>query len=214
LKKLEQYVEEITSDLPDDEKKELREEIFGHLHDHLNELIIKGYSEEEAVRQAIESFGNQFQLNRELKRAVFPFYKPIRFAWSVIFVTGFLCSLSYFTMEYYQPKFDNSLPLFSVLMGMLLVTVTAGVGEVMYEGFASQHKKKWWLNPWVFFLVPALLLGAILTPLLFHPPEQYPYGWWLDVYVFPIGAFVYVVSRQLFTFLFVRNKNNLKRTSV
>lgn len=214
MKEIEQYVKEITLGLPDDEKEELREEIYAHLQDHVKELLIKGYSEENAVRQAIESFGNQGKLNRELKRTIFPFYKPIRFVWCVIFVTGFLCLVSYSAMEYYHPEFDNSLPLYSVLMGMFIVTLITGTGEVLYEALASQFKVKWLLNPWLFFLVPSLLFGGIQTPLLFKHPEQYQDSLWLDLYAVPIGAFAYIISRQLFTLLFVRNKNNLKRTTV
>jgi magnesium-transporting ATPase (P-type) len=212
--KIEQYVKEITLDLPDDEQKELREEIYIHLQDHVKELLIKGYSEEKAVRHAIESFGNQGKLNRELKRALFPFYKLIRFVWCVIFVTGLLCFVSYSAMEYYHPEFNNSLPLYSVLMAMFLVTLIAGTGEVFYEALASQFNTKWLLNPWIFFLVPSLVFGGIQTPMLFKHPEQYQDSLLLDLYAVPIGAFAYIISRQLFTLLFVRNKNNYKRTKV
>jgi hypothetical protein len=214
MKEIEQYVKEITLDLPDDEQKELREEIFIHLQDHVKELLIKGYSEEKAVTHAIESFGNQGKLNRELKRAVFPFYKPIRFVWCVIFVTGFLCLVSYSVMEYYHPEFKNSFPLYSVLMGMFIITLIAGAGEALYEALASQYRSKWLLNPWLFFMVPSLLFGGIQTPLLFKHPEQYLDGLWLDLYAIPIGAFAYILSRQLFTLLFVRNKNHFKGTTV
>lgn len=214
MKEIEQYVKEITLDLPDDEKKELSEEIFVHLQDHVSELLTKGYSKEQAVRQAIESFGNQGKLNRELKRAFFPFYKPIRFMWCVLFVTGFLCLASYFAMEYYHPEFDNSLPLYSVIMGMFMVTLITGVAEVLYEALVSLFKVHWLLNPWVFFLVPSLLIGGIQTPLLFKHPEQYQDSLWLDLYAVPIGAIAYIISRQLFTMLFVRSKNNVKSTTV
>lgn len=214
MKEIEQYVKEITLNLPEDEKKELTEEIFVHLQDHVNELLIKGYSEEQAVCLAIDSFGNHSKLNRELKRAVFPFYKPIRFTWCVLFVTGFLCLASYSAMEYYHPEFENSLPLYSVLMGMLMVTLFSGTAEVFYEALVSQFKVHWLLNPWVFFLVPSLLIAGIQTPLLFKHPEQYQDSLWLDLYAFPIGAVAYIISRQLFTLLFVSSKNNFKRTTL
>lgn len=214
MKEIEQYVKEITLNLPDDEKKELSEEIFVHLQDHVNELLIKGYSEEQAVDHAIESFGNHGKLNLELKRAVFPFYKPMRFMWCVLFVTGFLCLTSYSAMEYYHPEFDNTLPLYSVIMGLFMVTLITGVAEVLYEGFVSLFKVHWILNPWVFFLVPSLLIGGIQTPLLFKHPEQYQDSLWLDLYAVPIGAIAYIISRQLFTMLFVRSRNNVKRTTV
>ncbi|RDI37925.1 permease prefix domain 1-containing protein [Falsibacillus pallidus] len=211
---IEKYVNEITLDLPDDQQKELREEIYIHLQDHVKELIIKGYSEEKAIRYAIKSFGNQDKLNRELKRTLFPYYKPIRFVWSVILVTAFLCLVSYSSMEYYHPEFDNHLPAYSVLMGMFIVTLIAGLGEVLYEAISSLVQVKWVLNPWLFFLVPSLIVGGIQTPQLFKHPEQYQGSLWLDLYAVPIGAFAYIISRQLFTSLFVRNKNNYNTTKV
>ena len=214
MKEIEQYVKEITMDLPDDEKRELREEIYGHLQDHVNELLMKGYSEEKAIRQAIESFGNKGKLNRELKWAVFPFYKPIRFVWSVLFVTAFLCFASYSIMEYYHPEFDNSLPLESVLMAMFLLIFIAGSGEAFYEALISQFKSKWLLNPWLFFLVPPLVYGGIQTLVLFKHPEQYQNNLlWIDLYTVPIAAFAYIISRQLFTVLFVSN-SKIKRNTV
>ncbi|QFT90208.1 hypothetical protein FIU87_16210 [Bacillus sp. THAF10] len=55
MKKLERYVKEITKDLPEDEKEELTEEIYGHLQDHVNELLIKGQSEKKAIRYDIRN---------------------------------------------------------------------------------------------------------------------------------------------------------------
>ncbi|MGD7024491.1 hypothetical protein FZC79_04630 [Rossellomorea vietnamensis] len=208
MKKLERYVHEITMDLPEDEKEELREEIFGHLQDHINELLIKGHSEEEAIHLAIGSFGNQDKLNRDLKRTFFPFYKPIRFVWSVLFVTAFAGLVSYSAMEYYHPEFDNGLPLYSVVAGMFLITLIAGTAEGIYEALISQYNSKWLLNPWLFFLVPTLLYGAIQTVLLYQHPEQYQDSLWLDLYAFPIGAAAYIISRQLFNVIFLKNKNN------
>lgn len=214
MKNLEQFVKEVVSDLPAGEKEELREEIFAHLKEHVYELMIKGYTEDEAVLEAIESFGNGSKLNGELKRAVFPFYKPIRFVWNVIFVTAVLCFISYSAMVYYRPEFDNTLPVESVLMGMFMVVFIAGAAEVIYEALTSQYKSTWLLNPWLFFLVPSLIFGGLQTPLLFENPDQYQNGLWLDLYAVPIGAIAYIISRQLFTVLFVRNKDHFQKTTV
>ncbi|MFG6117238.1 permease prefix domain 1-containing protein [Halobacillus sp. MO56] len=213
MKEIEHYVEEITMDLPDDEKRELREEIYGHLREHVQELLVKGYSEDVAIRLAIESFGNKNDLNRELKRSFFPFYKLIRFVWSVIFATVFLSIASYSAMEYYHPEFDNSLPMYSVVMAMFIIAFIAGFGEAGYEALNSKFKLKWLLNPWLFFMFPFLVIGGIQTLLLFMQPEQYQDGLWLDLYTIPIGAFAYIISRQLFTILFVSNKKT-KRNMV
>lgn len=215
MKEIERYVKEITMNLPDDEKLEIGEEIYGHLQEHVNELIKNGSSKEMAIRMAIESFGNQNKLNRELKRVFFPFYKVIRFLWSVLFVTGFLCLASYSIMEYIHPELENNLPLYSVFMAMFLVFLLAGAGEALYDALISQFKLKsrGLLNPWLFFLVPALLYGGIQTLLLFNNTEKFQNNLsWVDLYTFPIGAVAYIISRQLFTILFLSHKKVNRNT--
>lgn len=213
MNEIEKYVKEIIIDLPEDEKRELKEEIYGHLQDHVEELLIKGHSEEEAIRLAIESFGNQSKLNLEFKRSFFPFYKIVRFIWSVTCVTAFVSIVSYSAMEYYNPQFDNSLPLYSVVMGLLIIAIIAGFAEAIYEALSSHFKSTWLLNPWLFFLLPTLIMAGIQTRLLYLHPEQYQNGFWLDLYAIPIGALPYIISRQLFTILFV-SKEKTKRSMV
>ncbi|MFZ7942889.1 permease prefix domain 1-containing protein [Neobacillus sp. 19] len=192
----------------EDEKEEVREEIFSHLKEHAKELMIKGYTEEEAVLQAMKSFGNERKLNWEMKKAAFPFYKPVRFIWNVFFVTAALCLISFSAMEFYHPEFDNALPLESVMMGFFLVVFIAGAAEVLYEAINQQFKSKWLANPWLFFFIPSLIFGGVQSMSFLKNPEQYPDGLWLDLFAIPIGAFAYLVSRQLFTRIFVRNRRD------
>jgi len=212
VKNLDHYVKEIVSDLPmkDDEKEDFKEELYSHLKEHVNELMIKGYSEDEAIHQAIESFGNDRKLNLELKKAMFPLYKVIRYGWNVVFVTAFLCLVSYSAMEYYHPEFDNTLPLESVVMGFFIVAFIAAAAEAIYEAINQQFKSKRLSNPWLFFLVPSLVFGGIQSLSLFENPEQYQDSLWLDLFVIPIGAFAHLISRQLFTRIFVRNSRDFK----
>ena len=212
MKNLDRYVKEIVSDLPmkDDEKEDFKEELYSHLKEHVNELMIKGYSEDEAIHQAIESFGNDRKLNLELKKAMFPLYKVIRYGWNVVFVTAFLCLVSYSAMEYYHPEFDNTLPLESVVMGFFIVAFIAAAAEAIYEAINQQFKSKRLSNPWLFFLVPSLVFGGIQSLSLFENPEQYQDSLWLDLFVIPIGAFAHLISRQLFTRIFVRNSRDFK----
>ncbi|MBM7578232.1 permease prefix domain 1-containing protein [Jeotgalibacillus terrae] len=213
MKEIEKYVKKIIIDLPEDEKKELKEEIYGHLQEHVRELLIKGHSEDEAIHMAIESFGNQSKLNWEFKRSLFPFYKIVRFIWSVTCVTACLSVVSYSAMEYYYPQFDNSLPLYSVVMGFLVIAVITGFAEGIYEALSSHFKSTWLLNPWIFFLLPTLIIAGIQTRFLFLHPEQYQNGFWLELYAIPLGALSYIISRQLFTTLFV-SKKKTKRSMV
>ncbi len=216
MKEIESFVKSIVSDLPmkEQEKEDFKEELISHLNEHVKELIIKGNSKDEAVFHAIQSFGSESELNWEIKKAIFPFYKVIRYLWNVVFVTIILCIASYSIMEYYHPEFKNSLPTYSVVTGMLLVALFAGVAEIFYESFISVSKSKYFTNPWFFFMVPTLLLSTLLSFSLLNNPENYKEGLWADLFAIPIGAFAYIISRQLFTFLFVRNKNEYNRTTV
>jgi len=210
MKEIEKYIESILSDLPleEDEKAEIQEEFSAHLTDHVNELMIKGYSESDAASEAIKAFGKEAKLNWEMKKVMFPYYKVVRYFWNVAVVTGLLCLLSYSIMEYYNPQLMNSLPASSVITGMLLVALIAGVAEVLYEAVSDMFKAKWLKNPWLFFFVPALLIGGIQSFSLLENPGYYQDGLWIDLFSIPIGAFLYLLSRELFTFIFTREKKN------
>ncbi|MBA2176091.1 hypothetical protein H0266_14435 [Halobacillus locisalis] len=215
MKEIEQYVEEITKDLPDAEKEELREEMVGHLHEHVKELLIEGYREEEAVCLAIDSFGDGGKLNQEFKRSFFPTYKLVRFAWAVMWTVVGICSISYVAMEYYHPEFDNGLNLFNSWTLLFYVASLAGAGELMHDALQGDIKRKWkWvLNPWLFLMVPPLIISGVQLSMLFIQPEQYQDGRWLDLFGFAQAALMYVTARQLFTHLFL-NGNIAKRNVV
>ncbi len=210
MNKIERYIESILSDLPleDEEKEELREEFSAHLIEHVNELMIKGYPESDAVAAAIKTFGKEEKLNWEMKKVMFPYYKLVRYFWNVSVVTGLFCLLSYSIMEFYNPQLENSLPVSSVITGMLLVALIAGVAEVLYEAISDMFKAKWLKNPWLFFFIPALIIGGIQSFSLLENPGFYEDGLWIDLFSIPIGALLYLLSRELFTFTFTREKKN------
>lgn len=209
MNELERYLQQILTDLPQEEREEMYEEFYAHLVEHRNDFMIQGYSEEEAVSQVIQSFGNEQSLNQELKRVMFPLLKIVRFVWSVFFVTGFLYLVSYSTMEFYHPEFTNRIPVESVAGGFFIVVFIAGAAEAIYEALNQQWGTKWIRNPWLFFFVPSLLVGAIQSQALINHPGQYPEGLWIDLFAIPIGAFAYLLARQAFTLLFL-NKNHAK----
>lgn len=213
MKEIEQYVEEITKDLPSEEKEELREEMVGHLQEHVKELLIEGYGEEEAVRLAIDSFGDGGKLNQELKESFSDNYELARFAWSVVLSAAGLCLVSYLSMEYYHPEFDNGIPFQSLWMVMVLIASIAGAGEAIHESLHGKVKWKWVLNPWLFFMVPSLIISGLQLSMLFVQPEMYQDGRWLDLLAVALGALMYVTARQLFTHLFL-SRNKVKRNVV
>lgn len=206
MKNLYQYIEVIIAGLPLEEKEEIREEITQHLNDHMKELMIKGYSQQESIQIAIKAFGNGKKMNWEMKKAVYPFYKITRFLWNTVFVTFVFCLLSYFIMEHYNPGADNIAPLSSVLGGFFIIIFIAGMAELVYEALQfSSVKMKYITNPWIFFLTPSLIIGSLTFIAYFQQPENYQNGLWIDLLVVPIGAFFYVIARQVFNQLFNRS---------
>ncbi|MBH0160373.1 permease prefix domain 1-containing protein [Fictibacillus sp. 26RED30] len=206
MKNLDQYIDVIVEGLPLEEKEDIREEMIQHLNDHMNELMIKGYSEQESLQIAIKAFGNEKKMNWEMKIAVYPFYKISRFLWNTVFVTLVFCVLSYMIMEHYNPGADNTAPLSSVLEGFFIIFFIAGMAELIYEAIQlSSVKMKYIMNPWVFFFTPSIFIGGIMFLAYFQNPEQYQNGIWVDLLVVPIGAFCYVIARQIFNQLFKRS---------
>jgi hypothetical protein len=212
MKKLDQYVERIVADLPmaDEERKDFQEELSLHLEEHVNELIIKGYTEDEAIRQAIKAFGHEDIINWEMKKAIFPFYKLFRFVWNVLFVTAGLCVISYSVSEIYHPEFANTIPWESAVGGFFIVFLIAGAIEAIYEAIMDQFNWRWLANAWLVFLPPALVIAGIQTLNLMGNSEQYQAGFWIDLYAIPIATILYLIARQLFTFVFPRQKLNRK----
>ncbi|MGD6962232.1 permease prefix domain 1-containing protein [Fictibacillus phosphorivorans] len=206
MKNLDQYIDVIVAGLPLEEKEEIREEITQHINEHMNELMIKGYSEQESLQIAIKAFGNEKKMNWEMRKAVYPFYKISRFLWNTLFVTFIFCLLSYFIMEHYYPGADNIAPLSSVLGVFFIIFFIAGMAELVYEAIRlSSVKMKYIMNPWVFFFIPSIFIGGIMFLTYFQQPENYQNGLWVDLLVVPIGAFFYVIARQIFNQLFNRS---------
>ncbi|MCA0970843.1 permease prefix domain 1-containing protein [Halobacillus litoralis] len=213
MKEIDKYIEKITKDLPDEEREELREEMAVHLEEHVKELLIHGYREEDAVRYAIDSFGDGGKLNQEFKRTFFPTYRVVRFAWGVMWTVASFCLFSHLAMEYYRPEYDSGISLNDIWWLTLYIAPLAGAGELMHGFFQTDFKWKWILNPWVFFLVPAFMISGLQSTMLFIEPERYQDGRWLDLLAVAKGGLVYVVARQLFDGLFLGG-NKAKRNVV
>ncbi|WP_026696117.1 permease prefix domain 1-containing protein [Peribacillus kribbensis] len=210
--KIEEYLDAIVSGLPitKEERTEVREELAFHLNEHINELLIKGCTVEEAVECAIESFGNERKLNKELKKTMLPYYKVIRFLWSAVFATALICLISYSATKYYTPHNDFSLDTGSVAAVVSMFAALAGLWELLFEAVRAEFKKKWLTNPWSFYLIPSLFIGFLMSFSLIKHPEQYQNGLWLDLFAVPIGSLAFLLGRELFTLLFVRSKNKIK----
>lgn len=68
-----QYVGKIVSKLPvnDDERALIQEEMENHLLEHIDELRMVGYTEQQAVQLALQSFGEAHNIEKEMKKYCF-----------------------------------------------------------------------------------------------------------------------------------------------
>ncbi|GGH78554.1 hypothetical protein JOD43_001009 [Pullulanibacillus pueri] len=205
MKDIDLYVNEIVADLPigELEKEELKEELSLHLHEHVKELMIKGYSNEEAMENAIQSFGNVRALNWQMKKAVFPYYKTMRYLWNAIFVTACIWTIAYYDNTFYHREMGNFFQEGGIEVFVIIATIT-GVFELAYEAIKKEFNIKWLTNPWCFFLLPSFFISGLLSISFFQNPEKYADGFWIDLFVMPIGALAHLTSRQLFTLIFVQ----------
>jgi hypothetical protein len=205
MREIELYVDKITLSLPlsNDEKKEIKEEMISHLEEHVKELLSYGWEEEKAIEFAIQSFGEANKINKEMKKAIFPFYKIVRALLGAVFMTIGMGYISYSGMEYYNPQFDNIQSFEYYFMVFLLFTFFAAVGELLFEGVIQEIRIKWFANPWLFCLIPLIFATVVSLHNWAQRPEHYHNGLWLDLFSVHIGIFLYLLSRELFTYLFV-----------
>ncbi|TKC19175.1 permease prefix domain 1-containing protein [Robertmurraya kyonggiensis] len=211
MKKIDNYVTKIVSGLPMEQvaKEEFREELTAHLTEHINELLIKGYSEDEAISYAIKSFGDHQKLNHEMKKSIFPFYKIVRYVWCTFLVTTFIWTLAYYWNEFYHRQMGDFFQEGGMLV-FLMIAVILGICEVAYEAASKEYTTKWITNPWFFFLIPSLFITGLLSISFFLHPENYVDGLWLDLFVLPIGTIAHLFARGIFTLMFVNRKNKIK----
>jgi len=70
MREFDQAIQKIMSSvkLPDRRKKDIQREIESHLYEKMNDLIQSGYTQQEAKRVAIESFGDSENFGEEFNR--------------------------------------------------------------------------------------------------------------------------------------------------
>lgn len=209
MNRMEQYVDDIVTGLPLTavEQEEMREEMLGHLMEHVDDLMLNGYTKNEAVEMALASFGNGSTIQLEMKKVLFPYYKFVRFGICTFLVTVMLCAVSHFITQYYFPRNDPAItvPLFFVML--MICVVVLGVLELVIEMIEKRERMRWVLNPWVLLFVPALLLQVGLLANTLSDPERTDYWIYNDYLFHPLYVIFYVVCRQLFTWFFVRKSH-------
>lgn len=209
---MEAFVESIVKGISLDsvEQDELREEMLGHLTEHVHELMLSGYSKDEAIDKALTSFGDRQVIQSKMRKVLFPYYKFVRFSICTFMVTVLLCLVSHFVTQYYFPRHDPAITVDVFVMFFMICLFVLGVLEVVVEMLTQS--KRWWLNAWVLLFIPALL---VQIRLLWEPltnPSTNAFWIYNDYVYFPLYIIFYMVVRQLFTVLFVRKSLRTKGT--
>lgn len=92
-KEFEIYINKIVKKLEcsEEEKSEIAEEIQDHLTLLKREFLEKRYTEDDAVKLAISTFGNQKKISNELQDVMFPYLKLVK--WFGAAICGLLTVL-------------------------------------------------------------------------------------------------------------------------
>ena len=91
MSKIDKYIENIYKDFDkgDEEVKVLKEEMKAHLYDKVEELKCQGHSEEESIKIALESFGEENKVSDELEDIITKqnwLFKVLRIVAVVLFI--------------------------------------------------------------------------------------------------------------------------------
>ncbi|MDX8046286.1 permease prefix domain 1-containing protein [Gracilibacillus sp. S3-1-1] len=132
--KIEQYVNKVISyiELNEENKKDLKKELIGHLSDKTSYYEQQGKDKESAVKQSIKDFGNAKEIGAELNEAFFPYRKQSLLLLSLLTVL-FAFSLS-ITLFIYQDHFP-------LLWFILTVTSTIPICIFIYQPARSANNR-------------------------------------------------------------------------
>lgn len=194
-----QYVEKIVGNLPinDDELASMKEEMENHILEHIDELRMIGYSEQQAIQQALQSFGEAHRIEKEMKKVLFPHYKWIRFCAAIMFTIFTLCISAHIITKWLEPRNASPISIDVVVVLLFICTFVFGIWEILYNEAKKAYKTKW-LNVATIFIVPTFLY-EIIVYLQFQPATLED---WLiqDELLIPLYVIYYVVGRQLYTY--------------
>jgi hypothetical protein len=165
---LRQYLDSIRAELrlaPSSEK-EIVGELYTHFEERVSELKETGLSEEEAVREASQSFGSAKAIAGEMNRV----HTKSNWAQAIVAAVPHLLLASLFAFH----QWDNIAWLSGIFISILCVGV-----------YGWRRNKPTWLFPWLgYALVPFLVVSFILLILLiqalpFLPIKNFAPSWWV-----------------------------------
>jgi len=200
-----QYVGKIVLKLPvnDGERALIQEEMENHLLEHIDELQMVGYPEQQAIQIALQSFGEVHNIEKEMKKVLFPHYKWIRFCVAIVFTTIALSISVHLITKWAEPRNASPLSITAVMVLFVICLGVFGIWELLYNEVKKAYKTKWF-NVTTIFIVPTLLYEALVYWQL-HPNTLEDW-FYQDELIIPLYVVYYVVGRQLYTFSMVERK--------
>ncbi|MCM3412683.1 VanZ family protein [Metabacillus litoralis] len=106
---IETYIKRIITTLKcsEEEKNEIEEEMRDHLYLLMNDYLAEGYSENEAIKKAINIFGEENDIRKGLQSSLSPFYKLVNWAVWIAFSTYIIVLFGELVIRRLIIRFNN-----------------------------------------------------------------------------------------------------------
>jgi hypothetical protein len=155
-------------------EKEVLQELYTHLEERMQELEEQGFSEEEAARIALQTFGSVGAIARQMNQV----HGSGSWKEALLASLPHLLVAVIFAFHLWESSF------------WLLVTLGCIFGIAAY---GWRHNKPTWLYPWLgYSLLPVLMVGLFLLSLLGQSLAVTPGGGWGTVWWAWAGILLYI----------------------
>lgn len=148
------YVEKIVqqTDAALDEKEDLREELLIHLELSYAQLIKEGYSEQQAKRNVLESFGDSESIGNQIQQAMFPYRKAMMLT---LAVTSLLFSFTVYVSQLFMEG--------DAYIAWLLLSVVVNAGLLTFTlQPISLLNRRIWVNSLLLIHLFVYLFGMLM----------------------------------------------------
>lgn len=104
MKEIEQYIKKIVdhTDCTKEEKDDLKEELTVHLEILTEENMKLGMSEKDAIHAALQAFGSENIIGRELQQAMFPYRRELLVTLSLSFIAMTFAAFTLYLINYQE----------------------------------------------------------------------------------------------------------------
>lgn len=151
MKEIEQYIKKIVNhtDCTKEERDDLTEELTIHLEILTEENMKIGMSEKDAIHSAIQAFGSENIIGRELQQAMFPYRRELLVTLSLSFISMTFAAFTLYLINYQE-----------ALNIEMMINVCIGIG-LLFTTISSTFnaKRKLVINS----LITLTLLGSLLN---------------------------------------------------